>query len=129
MDILNTKALASARSNLASIQAQHTAALAKIKELEARIDGIQFTKNESSSITFYIDKNLNIRVESKANRDMANKLVEENYIGENQVEDPEAHHLAYVLIANEVTDQMVQQYQGVQVDAKEINEPIKDSDA
>ncbi len=111
-DIFNKKSLAAAQ--------------ARIKELEARVDGIQFTKDECSSIAFYIDKDFKVRVESKANRDMGNKLVEEGYLSDHQVEDPEAHHLAYLLIANEITDQMISQYQGEPIDKKELEEELDD---
>jgi hypothetical protein len=65
--------------------------------------------DERSQLIFFIDKDLRIQIKSKINTDIAQKLVDEGYILEGQIEDESAIQLAFILLANEATDQILDQ--------------------
>lgn len=75
--------------------------------------GAEPTDDETSSITFFVDENLNISVRTKANQERVSQILADNdYIGPEQMNDEFAIHLAFVLMANEVTAQIISEYAG-----------------
>lgn len=71
-----------------------------------------------SSITFEIDSDMNVVVKSKINKRMVLTLIDESYIKADQSEDEGAIQLSFVLIANEVTNQLIDE---INHNAKEFN--------
>lgn len=67
------------------------------------------TEDERSSVTIFIDKDLKMQIKSKINTEIVQKLVDEGYLLEGQIEDEGAIQLAFILLANEVTDQIIEQ--------------------
>lgn len=65
-----------------------------------------------STITFSIDKTFKVKTFTKVNPDIIKSLVRAQYIEPHQEEDTDAHHLAFVLLANEVSQQLLDEYQG-----------------
>lgn len=65
--------------------------------------------DDRSSVTVFIDKNLRMQIKSKINKDIILKLVDEGYLLEGQMEDEGAIQLAFILLANEATDQILDQ--------------------
>jgi len=62
-----------------------------------------------SSITFEIDPELFITVKSKVNSEIIETLIDSDYLRPEQSEDENAIHLAFVLIANETTEQIIEE--------------------
>lgn len=63
----------------------------------------------NSSILFEIDNELNVSTKSRINKDIAGVLVDNQYLDSTQSEDNAAIHLVFILLANEVTDQIMQE--------------------
>lgn len=66
-----------------------------------------FTDEHDSMVRFSIDKNLKVSVRSKVNRDIIQKLVEDDFIDESDVENEDALQIALILICNESSEQLL----------------------
>lgn len=64
-------------------------------------------KNGNSKLTFEFTPELGVKTHSKINADILTKLVEEQYINADQTEDKFAIQLAFILLTNEATEQMI----------------------
>lgn len=67
-----------------------------------------FVEEGNSSVVFEIDGELNVTVKSRINKDITNVLIDHNYITSAQSEDESAINFAFVLIANEATEQVIE---------------------
>ncbi len=104
-DIFNKKALKAEREFSATLRDARDAAEAQLAERKKR-------DAESSSIVFYFDKELTVSMETDVNPLVIDKLVAEGYIAERDISNEDAIHLAFVLIASEVTESIIGQYEG-----------------
>ena len=66
-------------------------------------------ENTNSTITFEIDKELNVTVHTRINKDIILPLLDQNYINANGAEDEGSIQVAFVLIANEITEQLIEE--------------------
>ena len=61
----------------------------------------------NSSILFEIDKELNVTTKSRVNKEIVPVLIDNKYLDSPQSEDESAIQLVFVLLANEVTEQII----------------------
>lgn len=87
----------------------------KIKNLDEQIDLLNKQIEErilptegSSTVTFTIDEELQVGVKSEINRDSNLKLIDSEYLTVEDAENDEAIQLAYILLINEATDQIIE---------------------
>lgn len=64
---------------------------------------------EHSTITLIIDNDLNVKTVTKINPEVVETLLEKDYLPHNLANDKDAIQFAFVLIANEVTDQIIEE--------------------
>lgn len=62
---------------------------------------------ENSSISFEIDSELKVTVHCRINPSTVDLLIEKGYLDKSQKEDTAAIKLALILMANEVSDQII----------------------
>jgi ribosomal protein S8 len=62
----------------------------------------------SSTLTFEIDPELKITVSSKINPDIVETLIDKGYIKSEFSEDEPTIQFAFILIANEATEQIIE---------------------
>lgn len=108
MDIFNRKALKAQQNTIEYLRSTNLELTANIAEKKSRAD--------SSTFTFYFDKDLVTSMETDVNPNVVDKLVAEGYLAERDISNEDAIHLAFVLIANEVTESIIEQYEGRMVD-------------
>lgn len=84
---------------------------ARVKDLIADLSAIQRTEKESSSISFYIDKELKVLPKTKINDEIIPALIDENYINQGVSDNEIVLHLAMLLIANEVSEQIIEEFE------------------
>ena len=83
--------------------------IAKLKEeLEAvtAAGGISI-KEGNSTVTFEFDKELNITVKSRINEDIIAVLIDKKYIEPEHATDESAIQFAFILLANEASEQII----------------------
>ena len=74
-----------------------------------RKNKVYYTNDNKSRIVFEIDDDLkNIITKTTINKNVVRKLIELGYIGPKFSEDEMAIQLAFVLIANEVSEQIIE---------------------
>jgi hypothetical protein len=69
---------------------------------------IKKVKDENSTITFEIDEDLKVIVHTRINPKIALTLIDREYLTPKDADDQGAVQLAFVLIANEVTEQIIE---------------------
>jgi hypothetical protein len=69
--------------------------------------GITPISEGNSSILFEIDNDLNIKTKSRINKDIVNSLIDNEYLTSAQSEDDAVIQLVFVLLANEATEQII----------------------
>ncbi len=80
------------------------------KEIETlKASGAIPISEGNSSILFEIDKELNVTTKSRINKDISSTLIDSNYLDSSQSEDDAAIHLVFILLANEVTEQIIEE--------------------
>lgn len=108
----------------------------KNKELQKQVEDLnkelEHTKSvciphpeNKSIITFVVSEDLSVKPVTKVHENMVEILVNEDYILESQVEDKNAIDLAFIVIANEVTDQIISQ---INESASMVKEFLDESD-
>ena len=79
------------------------------KEIEIlKSPGPRVIDEGKSSVIFEIDNELNIVTKSEINKDVINTLIDNGYIKSEHSEDFAMIQLAFILIANEVTEQIIE---------------------
>jgi len=63
----------------------------------------------NSSILFEIDKDLKITTKSRINKDIISTLIDSKYIDSAQSEDEAVIQLVFILLVNEVTEQIMEE--------------------
>lgn len=114
-DLFNRKKLEAALERTESLKAELAARYKAIADLKVELDALTQTKDknaEDSSVTFYIDKDLVVRMETSVNKSVVDKLVAEGYVSERDISNEEVIHLAFLVMANEVTENIIGQYEG-----------------
>lgn len=73
--------------------------------------GAETTDEDHSQIIFTLDEDLNVSVKTKVNMDkMRQVLMDNGYINHEDTEDETIYHLAFILIVNETTTQLISEY-------------------
>lgn len=73
--------------------------------------GTELTEDEHSTITFYLDEDLSVSVKSSINLEkMKQVLLDNGYINHEDVGDEGIYHMAFIVIANEITTQLISEY-------------------
>jgi len=81
------------------------------RKKDAPLAGAYLSEDDESTITFFIDEDLNIRVRTRVNmKKMSQVLIDNDYIPADAGEDEFAAHLAFLLLVNEVTAQKLDEY-------------------
>ena len=81
------------------------------EELQEKQSDVKTTE-DTSSISFFIDEDLNVKPKTFINmQQLETPLLNNDYIQQSQVEDDYAYHLALILIASEVTSQIISNYE------------------
>lgn len=62
---------------------------------------------EDSTLTFTIDKDLKVVMDSKINPEIVPELVKQGFINQVEAESEEILQLSFVVLANEVTEQII----------------------
>jgi len=70
---------------------------------------IKEIENRNSTISFEIDGELNVTIHTRINSDITLTLIDNNYLGTKEAEDEAAIQLAFILIANEATEQLIEE--------------------
>lgn len=70
---------------------------------------VKLSKATNSSITFEIDDKLNVVTHARINKKIVDTLINHGYLPAKSAEDETAIQLAFVLIANDVTNQIIDQ--------------------
>ncbi|MDH5766618.1 MAG: hypothetical protein OEZ38_11440 [Gammaproteobacteria bacterium] len=78
----------------------------KIKDLLS--PGGYITEDGKSRLVFEFDEELNVTTKSIINKDVVPALVDNNYISPDSTEDEIILQLAFIVIANEVTEQIIE---------------------
>lgn len=112
-------------AELGSLAVKHATLEKERDELKAQLAKIEKSEAEDSRITFYIDNKLMVRLDTKINRDITDVLVAEGYLGERDISNELAHHLAFLIMANELCEQLIDEYSGEPVDAGELADSSK----
>lgn len=86
----------------------------KVKELTKQIESFNevgpYTVEEgNSSILFEINEDLEIKIKSRINEDITNTLIDKGYLAADQSANPEILQLAFVLLVNEASEQIIEQ--------------------
>lgn len=76
---------------------------------EIKSAGPKLTEDGKSYITFEFDNELNVVTKSQINKDVVNTLIDSGYILSEHSEDVAMIQLAFILIANEVTEQIIEE--------------------
>lgn len=102
---------------------------AENQKLQEKADHLEHVKKEDSAITISFDKELKVNVFTKINKDqIAPTLVDEGYIRGADMENEDAIHIAMILLANEATSQIVDQYAGQLVEDDEEGFTLMDEE-
>lgn len=85
-------------------------------ELKSENDEIQEYRyieqtSDDSRIVFIVDTNLNVKTKTYINEEIKTPLLNNDFITENQFDDDMAHHLAMILISNDVTSQIISNFE------------------
>lgn len=85
----------------------------RLEEVEEKLEtafapGGSMTEEGSSSVTFEINNDLEIKVKSKISKDIIETLIDKAYITPEFSEDEATIQLAFILIANEATEQIIE---------------------
>lgn len=65
--------------------------------------------DELSSITFKIDNDLNVTTHTKISTDIIPTLIDNDYLKSTDSEDQALIQLVFILLANEVTEQIIEE--------------------
>lgn len=92
---------------------RRTSLLTEIEELKTKIKSLESAGAASidegnSSVIFEFDKNLKVLVKSRINSDITMKLIDEKYITPEFAEDEATIQFAFILLANEATEQIIE---------------------
>lgn len=85
----------------------------RLDEVEAKFEAVtapggHLIEDGTSSITFEINNDLEIKVTSKINKEITETLIDKAYIKPEHSEDEATIQLAFILIANEATEQIIE---------------------
>jgi len=78
----------------------------EVKSLKG--SGTASIKDGNSSVIFEIDNELSITVKSRINEEIIAKLIDEKYINAEHAADENTIQFAFILIANEATEQIIE---------------------
>lgn len=120
MNLRPYKRIRELEEHVQSLQDQFNAQLKLYEELENDYNELYEqlqetpkveTTDETSCITYYVDHDLNVKPETKINPDIQNTLLNNDFIQDNQLDDQTALHIAMILISNEVSTQLIRNYE------------------
>ena len=74
---------------------------------------VKRTSKENSTITFEIDKDLAVTIHSRINSTIVTSLIDKGYIKASDVDNEAAIQVAFVLLANEISDQLLNDLTGI----------------
>lgn len=104
--IKNTKV-----SQLANRFRKNGEAIINRRKKDHPVGGVEATNDETTSITFLIDDDLNVTTQTRVNLErVAQVLIDNDYISPDHRNDEFAVHLAFILMVNEVTTQIISKY-------------------
>jgi hypothetical protein len=110
--ITNKKKVEELQSQLKKLQQDNA-------DLLKDLDNIKLSNDKDSSIIFVIDENLKVTTTTSINKAIRSKLVDYNYVDIQDMNNDKAIHLAFIMIANEATSQIMDDF---------VGEPIKEDD-
>lgn len=129
--LTHRKEIRELNAELVDVREQLLRAEAKIEKYKHDIeeflkDRIQLQKDEkdSSSIIFYISDNLEVSTVTKVSKGLTKAMVKAKRIDSNAKDDPTANHIALMTIAADVSNQILEEYEGelVDEDGETVNE-------
>lgn len=74
---------------------------------------VKTTNKENSTITFEIDKDLMVTIHSKINKNIVTSLIDKGYVKAVDAENEALIQVAFVLLANEISDQLLNDLTGL----------------
>src|SRR4030066_706829 len=74
---------------------------------------VKTTNKENSTITFEIDKDLMVTIHSKINKNIVTSLIDKGYVKAVDAENEALIQVAFVLLANEISDQLLNYLTGL----------------
>lgn len=129
--LTHRKEIRELNAELVDVREQLLRAEAKIEKYKHDIeeflkDRVQLQKDEkdSSSIIFYISDNLEVSTVTKVSKGLTKAMVKAKRIDSNAKDDPTANHIALMTIAADVSNQILEEYEGelVDEDGETVNE-------
>lgn len=71
----------------------------------------QTDETASSNVTFTIDEDLQVGIETNIEKDFAQALVTHGYLSQKQVNDEGAVELAYIVMCSEALNQIIEEFE------------------